>query len=631
MPELTGDDLLAETNGLNNEGFDHQAGYLNISWDVTDWMTIKYIGAYTDYLYTRVTDDDRSSNDLDMQFHANQENENFQHELQAFIDIGDDITLTTGLFHYENQIDQRLDFWSTGMQRYNSPATYPTFGFSPVPGNRYFDWQTARTVFATSAAELGTDPVVPLAMDQVGWASARDACQGNPINTIFNSTTFGTDGTVPDITGAIPVAAFSDPSITALCFLEGPWNGDTPGFGLGNAPSGPASDGTSFIWNTENQTTAQAAYAQAEWQINELFALTVGVRWAEDDKKGFENLYLYQEEALDSANLFAYNVAIGALNPDGTPTDAAPIRFRGIPFSQSIYRAVENKFDEVTYRVNLDWTPNADTLVYLSNTTGYRGGGFNLGYFSGTPTYEPETIDAYELGYKGQLLEGTLQINASVYHYTYENVHVQFSGNSFIGPSTVVRGHPKAVNQGFEFEGLWLLTDELTLGANYSYTDAKYDAELVDTETGSLGIVDTNNPLAPESLYSPAERVNLTNGARLQRIPEQKWAGYANYRWDIASGTIDFLTSVAWTDEISFHLVDSPIDTASDWSRWDARVTWTATDQRLSVAAFVNNITDEIGIRNMDREGEAENYLRSVVPTLPRMGGVEFRYRLGGY
>ena len=40
----------------------------------------------------------------------------------------------------------------------------------------------------------------------------------------------------------------------------------------------------------------------------------------------------------------------------------------------------------------------------------------------------------------------------------------------------------------------------------------------------------------------------------------------------------------------------------------------------MEASLFVNNITDEIGIRNMNAEGEPFNYLRTATPTLPRMG-----------
>lgn len=645
LPELDGNDLVVDTNGLNDENFDHQAGYIDATWDVADNLQIKYIGGYTDYLYKRITDDDRSSNTPqagnfesgDMQFHANQENENFQHEVQFFWDPTDDITVTAGLFYYKNQIDQRLDFWSEGMARFENAAIYPTnipgLGeLNPVPGDPFFAWATARAIFDQDM-DNGTNPSVPAAMAQVGWNSARDAGRGNPDVPLAIAA-------VPDL-GFVGAESFNSPNVKEVYFLEGPWLGDTRDHAGGNTPSGPITPGTSFIWNTLNQTEASAVYAQGEWQVNETFALTFGLRWAKDEKYGEENLYLYREEALTSENLFLYNQLTGALDANGNPTGLTPVRFRGLPFSQSIFRSVENEFDEWTWRLNLDYTPADDSLIYLSATTGYRAGGFNLGYFSGTPTYDPEKVLAYELGYKGQLLDGTLQLNGSIYRYDYQDIHLQYTANSFIGPSTSVRNHPGAINQGLELEVLWLATDNITIGGNYSYTDAKYNGELdggaegIDLVGGTFapipGSVDTNNPLAPASIYNSTERTNLTDGKQLQRVPEQKWSGWAQYRMELSSGTLDFLTSVSWTDELFFDITNSPLDVAPDWYRWDARVTWTASDEKMEASFFINNITNDIGIRNMNGEDEAGNFLRSVVPTLPRMGGVEFRYRFGEY
>ena len=640
LPDLEGSDLRVASNGFNDEKFLHNNGTLNVAWDVTDWLTIKYIGAYTDYLYTRVTEDDRSSNVTDLQFHANQENENFQHEIQVFADFGENVTLTAGWFYYENQIDQRLDYWSPGMDRFAAAADYgPTAKATALAAigasTPQYDLAMARVIYGTVApgtnpvtgAALGTNPVL-VSSDpalaafvayptQVGWNTARDVGCG-----IANlAGVFG---------GA--VEGFDDPSIKAACFIEGPWTGDTADFGPGNAPSGPkgGTEGTSFIWNTENRTEAYAVYAQMEWQINDTWALTLGGRYAKDDKFGFENLYLYREEELTPANLFAYNVDTGALNPDGTPTGEGVIRFRGLPFSQSIYRALENSFDETNWRINIDYTPNDDALIYLSATTGYRAGGFNLGYFSATPTYDPETVLAYELGYKATLLDGAMQLNASIFSYDYEDVHLQFVGNSFIGPSTSVRNMASARNKGFELEYLWAATDALTIGYNYSYTSAKYTSELVDSGgTGALGLVDNNDPYRPDILFSAAERTTLVNGRRLQRVPETKFAAFGTYAMDIESGRLEFSSAYSMTGDVCFDVACGILDRAKPWSRWDARVTWTNDDERLSVAAYANNILNEIGIRNMDDENIEQNYLRSVVPTLPRMYGLEVRYRMG--
>ncbi|MCB1646935.1 MAG: TonB-dependent receptor, partial [Pseudomonadales bacterium] len=571
LPSMDGGDLLVATNGFNDEQFDHQNGTVNVAWDVLDNLTIKYIGSYTDYLYYRITEDDRSSNTLgnsDLQFHANQENENYQHEVQVFVDFTEDLTLTAGLFVYENQIDQRLDYWSPGMTRFNSAASYGATATGLAGGDPFLAWHTARAIYGTNAGTetnpvtgelLGTNPLVPASQGQVGWASARDTGCG-----------------VFDLTGVNGTAAFSDPSVKQVCFLEGPWLGDKAGVAAGNTPSGPDSDGTSFIWNTENRTSAKAVYAQGEWQINDTWALTLGLRWAEDKKEGFENLYLYREEELTAANLYAFNVDTGALNADGTPTDSEVIRFRGLPFSQSIYRAVAKDFDEWTWRVNVDYTPDENNLIYLSATTGYRAGGFNLGYFSATPSYDPEKVLAYELGYKGEMLDGTLQVNASAFFYDYEDVHLQFVGNSFTGASTSVRNMESAENKGLEVEVLWLPLDQLTVGANYSYTDTEYTSELVDTETGQAGIVDDNDPLRPASVFSVAERATLVKGAPLQRVPESKFSAWATYVVEVESGTVDVTSSYSWTDEICFSIDCGPLNKADDWYRWDARVTWTS-------------------------------------------------------
>lgn len=50
-----------------------------------------------------------------------------------------------------------------------------------------------------------------------------------------------------------------------------------------------------------------------------------------------------------------------------------------------------------------------------------------------------------------------------------------------------MRNAPEAINQGFEVEMLWLPSDRLTLGGNYSYTSAEYSKELVDP-LGNRGI-----------------------------------------------------------------------------------------------------------------------------------------------
>ena len=83
-----------------------------------------------------------------------------------------------------------------------------------------------------------------------------------------------------NLAGLVAIPSFSDPSISEVQFHDTPWRGDNPA-NTGSVDEGPLSDGTTFIWDTENRTDAWAVYLQGEWQINDIWALTLGVRYAE--------------------------------------------------------------------------------------------------------------------------------------------------------------------------------------------------------------------------------------------------------------------------------------------------------------------------------------------------------------
>ncbi len=632
IPDLDSGDLDAWTSGLQDEFFDHQAAYMNITWDLLDNLTIKYIGAYTDYFYDRTTDDDRTGLPRDQQFYAAQENENFQHEVQFFLDIGDDLNFTGGYFYYENDIDQQLDFYSPdGWTRYTEPADYGVAG---------------------ATAYLGGDAtlVVPAWLLNGGDTTTNHRTARN----------LGRAGIIPNLAGAVAIPSFSHPSIDEVYFADNPWIGDTFATG-GRVDHGPVSDGTTFIWDTENRTKAWAVYLQGEWQMTELFALTLGVRYAEDDKEAEENLFLYNESptalatcvtnvaaaglAADACgdidgdgavSLAEYNQGItGGIDASGNIADFDKVRFRGVPFARSIYRSMTNDFNEITWRVNIDFTPTDDDLIYFSVTTGYRAGGFNLGYFSFIPTYDPEDLIAYELGYKGQMFDGTVQLNASAYLYEYDDVHLQFDTFSFTGVSTSVQNAPSARTIGMELEGLWLVTDNLTLGANYSFTDAEYNEELVEPTTGTRGVVDGNNAMTPASIFTVAERNLLIDGQPLPRVPKHKATGWAEYVQSLGDrGKITYLTSIAWTDEFPAAgrpTTANPLAIAPSFLRWDARVSWTNANEQWNVAGFVNNITDELGVRNQFTYPESQGYRRVIEPTNPRWWGIEVQYKFGAF
>ena len=550
-----------DTNGLSYQAFDQSATTFELAYHLNDGTSIKYIYGYNEFDYTFDLDADRtSSTNGDFTFRVLEEVYTYSHELQLLWDFGDSVTTTTGLYYFKSGRDQRLDFFDPLVQgRFTQPAFY-----GPL------------APFIGPLAGLSATPVT------LGSASKGAS-------------------------------------------IAGPWGGDD--------------NGTFFQYDNANTTDAYAAYTQAEWQINDQFALTLGVRWSKDEKEVTEDRFGYFElnPAAFGLDLFTYNAVTGAISFFGVPTCAltdqtcqTPLRLQGIPLSFADNGFGEDDWTETTWRVNLDWTPTDNHLVYLSATTGYRSGGYNLGLRNCYPgsaicelqPYDAETVLAYEIGSKSELLDRRLQVNLSAYLYDYEEYQDRVNG---IDPLTgqavdVVQNAPQAENWGIEVESNWLATDAWMIGGNYSYAKTEY--------TESYLASNEDDPASPRSIFGP--RQFDVEGNELNRIPRHKVTVYTNYSWATSVGRFDFYTTVAWEDRQYYTPFNLDIDRAPDFYRWDGRVEWTSTDERLSVAAYCNNITDELGVRDLGTNAEGSNWVRSVTQTYPRFWALDVRYKWGG-
>lgn len=294
--------------------------------------------------------------------------------------------------------------------------------------------------------------------------------------------------------------------------------------------------------------------------------------------------------------------------------------------------------------MNLDWEPNETTLLYAGITSGYRAGGFNLGNLQENVVYDQEEITAYEIGWKDQLFDRSVQVNASVYYYDYEDVHQFFSGFSTALGAVVdnVTNVPSAEVLGFEADVFWLATERLSLGGNFSYTDAEYTSDIiggVDTtgdnvlDTTQSLVVDNFNANVPGSLFGgPTERTVSIDGNQMLLIPEIKWTLFGIYDIPLGNrGSLQLRSTYSFTDDVFFSIENNPVDRAPEYYRWDARVTWTSVDERFVISGFVNNIMNEIGVRQIARYEENQNFLRTATPTDPRLMGLEFTWNFGAY
>ncbi len=142
------------------------------------------------------------------------------------------------------------------------------------------------------------------------------------------------------------------------------------------------------VWSDQKSKSA-AAFAQATTEVLPDTDLTVGLR------------YTAERREYDGVEI------LGNLN--GT--------LAGPPATDS----AEQTFQKPTWRLSLDHKLTDTLLGYASYNRGFKSGGFNDDLVP-TTRYAPETLDAYEIGTKADVLSHRLRVNTAGFYYNYKNM-----------------------------------------------------------------------------------------------------------------------------------------------------------------------------------------------------------------
>lgn len=177
-----------------------------------------------------------------------------------------------------------------------------------------------------------------------------------------------------------------------------------------------------------------------------------------------------------TANALAFD--IGTTGPD--PLNPSPL--------------VNNRQDKFfAPSINLMYAVNDDVNVYAKYSSGYKSGGFNLDFINSNELianegleFEKETVDAYEIGFKGSFFDKRFQLNMAAFLADYDNYQV----NQFVdlgGGRTSIRitNAAKVRTKGIEAEATWYATEDLTFTGSLGILDAVFDEFLEGGTEGS--------------------------------------------------------------------------------------------------------------------------------------------------
>jgi iron complex outermembrane receptor protein len=362
---------------------------------------------------------------------------------------------------------------------------------------------------------------------------------------------------------------------------------------FGGFINGPVSDeGYLFRGESELETTSYAAYGQMNWDVSDATVVTVGLRYSYDEKEGADN----------------------------TTT-----QWLGDPDDPTVFRSVEDDWDQVTWRLGVDHFITDDHFVYAFVASGYRSGGFNLMSPSDTTdvgTVEPEELISYEVGYKGSLLDNRVNVSSTLYYYDYTDLQVL--KNDVIEGVTlsVYENAADAEAWGLETEVTALLSDGLTLNGTWSYNETEYkEFDSIDTNACEIGPSRQGRTL--DALCTDPQDLS---GNSFPLSPENKFSLNLIYEFEALNLLWRTAGSYIYTDEqytTPFNLEE--FDVLDSWDRWDARVTVASLEETWTVTAFVKNIGDDREITLRDRPSTVTDARVSSL-TDPRTYGLRLTY-----
>jgi iron complex outermembrane recepter protein len=323
-----------------------------------------------------------------------------------------------------------------------------------------------------------------------------------------------------------------------------------------------------------------AAFGELEQDLSKTLKLTLGARWFESRVTGGSNyagfFYDAKTPSFDSA-----------------------------------------KFQKPTFKAGLQYTPTEGRMYYFLFAQGFREGGFNQGLPPPVPTtYDPDTLNSYEVGWKTTSAGGKLLWNGAVYYMPWKNYQTALYDAAItnIGSFNVNVGDARVRGMESNIEARPVKGFTFTLSG--SYNDSTLTA-----------IKPFLNPAA--SALFP-----LSVGERLPYVPFFKASASARYEWLAGpdyTAYVQFDESHTGSMWSSLNEATSAVSSLAQrylqpaYNLGALRFGLSPTKSTWSVEGYVDNISDTNAVIYIN----TGNFDKRETTNPPRKFGVRFKYRFG--
>ncbi|AAZ23957.1 TonB-dependent receptor [Colwellia psychrerythraea] len=275
----------------------------------------------------------------------------------------------------------------------------------------------------------------------------------------------------------------------------------------------------------------------------------------------------------------------------------------------------EIDFSAFSGKIGLIWRVDEQAMLFTNISRGFKTGGFFGGFATDPDQLAPfneETILAYEVGFKSDLLDNTLRINGSAFIYDRQDVQLNAANPNEVIKIARLTNIGDVDTHGAELEVIWAATEDLTFQIGLGYTDA----EIAKSDY----IVNSVLPLLGSA---PLEGLNLPNYSKFSSN------FLARHEHELGNNYIGMLQlEYSYRSEQDLSLItnakiEDPIFKEPAISLANVRYSISDVDEQWKILAYIDNALDEeyrLEARSDGLFGVRERY------ALGRTAGIKFTY-----
>jgi len=304
------------------------------------------------------------------------------------------------------------------------------------------------------------------------------------------------------------------------------WNADGTGYSIrssnGTFGTGAITSanqgweyGTRLITRrTRADSDSVAAYGQGTWSPIEPLHITFGGRYTKDTRTG----------TMDRAN-----------NKD--------VLFK-LDYSN-------DRFDPLLIAA---YDISKDINTYVKYSTGFRAGGANARSATFL-AFEPEEVNAYEVGFKSYFFDRRLSFNLAAYHMDRDNTQIDFDSVAVTGVNAGTHfeetANAKGTSKidGVEIDTSFRVNDNWSIGGSYAYTKVKIPSAPFPFPPAAGNYLNPGDPFPVNVVYTPENAasayVNFELPVGTMNLRAHLDANYADAQYSFQTEFADLSTAGA--------------------------------------------------------------------------------------